>query len=248
MALKLDLEKQFLIYKSQKNRLCFFSIAQLEEAVYPVSQLQNPLNRDNPMTLAIVQNQTRTAFFTVNSKKVAAEYWDDVNRKKIPNKNWTPEMTEFANQKIQEIPAPAFIFKFNTFGWIFMAAILGVFVYLIYDSVKPAAPMPAEYVSMEKAPQAGDVYFGRFEAYSNSDNKIPSGVGFGWFKITNVDGDTYSISKSTEISKSYKPKEQMNSTYFESNATPAKITEHAGSMLNLKSTDGTTEIYFTDKK
>ena len=226
----------------------FISVAKLEEAVFPANQLQNPVNIDNPMTLAIVRTQSRTAIFTVNSKKAAGEYWDDIDRKIIPNKNWTPEMKDFANQKIQETPAPAFVFKFTIVGWVFLAVILSLFAYLVYDSVKPEASMPAEYVSMEKAPQTGDIYFGRFEAYPDSNNKIPSEVGFGWFKITNVEGDTYTISKSTEISKAHKPKEQMNNATFESSGTPAKITEHEGFMLNLKSTDGKMEIYFTDKK
>ncbi len=46
----------------------FFSINKFEEAVYPANQLQNPLNKDNPMTLRILRTQSRNAFFTVNSK------------------------------------------------------------------------------------------------------------------------------------------------------------------------------------
>lgn len=226
----------------------FFWVSQLKEAFYPANHLQNPVKKDNPMTVNIIRTQSRTAFFTINSKKSFTEYWDTIDQKKIPKKLWTSEMKDFSNQKIQETPAPSFMFKFTIVGWIFTAAIIGFFVYLIYDSVKPDAPKSAKYISMEKAPQAGDIYFGRFEAFTKPGDRIASDVGFGWFKISQVNGDTYTISKSKEMSDGYKAKEQLNNTEFETNGTPAKITEQAGYMLNLKATDGKMEIYFTDKK
>ena len=226
----------------------FFSIHKFEEAVYPANQLQNPLNKDNPMTLRILRTQSRNAFFTVNSKKSAAEYWGNVDQKTLPKNMWTDEMKAFADQKIRETSAPSFVFKLSIIGWIFTAAVIGLFGYLVYDSFKPDAPLPAEYLAMEKKPQTGDIYFGRYETFSEPNAPRASDIGFGWFKINNVEGDTYNISKSTEISKFHKPKEQMNSIDFEASSIPVKITEQAGYMLNLKSTDDKMEIYLSDKK
>lgn len=226
----------------------FFSISRLEEGAFHANELQNPQNKENPMVLGIYRTQSRTAFFTVRSKKVVAEFWDDVTRKKIPTKLWSSEMKAFAQQKINSTPKPSFIFKFTIVGWLFVAAIVCFFGYLVYDSIKPDAPKPATYISMEQAPQVGDIYFGRYEAFKQAGDRIASNLGFGWFKIINVQGDVYTLAKSTEISISYKPKEQMNNTSFETTGTTATITEHAGYMLNLKAEDGKMEIYLTDKK
>ena len=226
----------------------FFSISKLEEGTFHANQLQNPQNKQNPMVLGIYRTQARTAFFTIHSKKVVAEFWDDVTQKKIPAKLWSSEMKAFAQQKISITPKPSFIFKFTIVGWIFVAAIVAFFGYLVYDSIKPDAPKPATYISMEQAPQVGDIYFGRYEAYKQAGDRIASDVGFGWFKIINVQGAVYTLAKSTEISNGYKPKEQMNNNSFKTTGTTATITEHAGYMLNLKAEDGKMEIYLTDKK
>ena len=101
---------------------------------------------------------------------------------------------------------------------------------------------------MKKAPVEGDVYFGHFESFKNAGERIASNVGFGWFRVVKVEGDVYYIAKASEMSKNYKPKEQLNSADFEVENTSVKIIEQSGYMINLKAIDGKMEIYITDKK
>lgn len=81
---------------------------------------------------------------------------------------------------------------------------------------------------MEQTPVAGDIYFGRYEAYKETDERLASEVGFGWFKVVKVEGNVYHIAKSTQMNKTHKPKEELNNTDFETEGTPVKITEQAG--------------------
>lgn len=226
----------------------FFVVRRIEQAVHHIDGLQNPKNPQNRMTLGIYRQLTRTALFTVYSKKAYGEFWDDVERKKISNRSWTPEMKAFAKQKVAEAPKPPYIFKLTIVGWLFVALMLTAVVLSVYQEVKPPTPKSAEYVAMEKAPVAGDIYFGRYEAFQEAGERIASNIGFGWFKIVKAEGDVYYIAKSTEMSKSHKPKEELNSADFETEGTAVKITEQAGYMVNMKAIDGKLEIYLTDKK
>lgn len=119
-----------------------------------------------------------------------------------------------------------------------------VFGMLIYKSAKPPLPKSVETIAMEQKPAVGDIYFGHFESRQSKNDRI----GFGWFKVVKVEGDTYYIAKSTAMSKTSKPKEHMDSNSFEMEGIPVKITEQAGYMINLKSPDKGVEIYFTGKK
>ena len=226
----------------------FFLISKIEQAVHDTQGLENPKKADNPMVLGIYRTRSRTAFFTVYSKKAFGEFWDRKERKKIPNRLWTPEMSAFLKQKTATAPQPPFIFKFTLTGWIFVFFIFGLFGYIIYDSVKPSLPEPAEYVAMKQAPAEGDTYFGHYEAYKEAGSSISSGVGFGWFKVVKAEGNVYHIARAAEMSKGYKPKEHLNSTVFETESIPVTITEQQSYMINLKAVDGKTELYFTDKK
>lgn len=114
--------------------------------------------------------------------------------------------------------------------------------------LKSAPPQSAEFIAMEQTPVAGDIYFGRYEAYKETDERLASEVGFGWFKVVKVEGNVYHIAKSTQMNKTHKPKEELNNTDFETEGTPVKITEQAGYMINMKSTDDKMEIYITTKK
>lgn len=183
------------------------------------------------------------------SKKAFADFWDDVEKKKIARKLWTPEMKNLAERKIAEAPKAPFIFKLTIFGWIFLAGVIALFGMLIYESVKPAPEKPADLVAMEQTPKVGDVYFGHFEKRTDKNAVAGTNIGYGWFKVTKVDGDTYALAKSTEISNSYKPKEQLNSTDFETDAfTNLKLTENTGYSTRFKSTDELTELNLTHKK
>jgi len=227
----------------------FFTIQKIEQAAHHTDQLQNPKNPGNPMVLGIYRNKVSTIVYTVYTKKTFGEYWDKVENKKISKRLWTPEMKEFYQQKALEAPKPPFIYKITIVGWLFLLFFIGLFGYLIYDSVKPPLPKSAEYVAMETAPAEGDIYFGRYEIYKDKGNPIGMEGRFGWFKVFKVDGDTYQLVTSTEMSRGHQPKEQMNSTDFEAEAMPAvKVVEQTGYNIRFKSDDGLTEIYITDKK
>ena len=226
----------------------FFVINKIEQAVHPTDGLDNPKNPANPMVLGIYRTQSRTALFTVYSKKAYGEFWDDQERKKITRRYWTSEMKAFARKKITGAPKPPFIFKLTIVGWIFVAIMIFTMGLIVYQEVKPPAPKSAEYVAMEQNPVVGDIYLGRYEAFKEAGDRIASGLGFGWFKVIKVEGDVYHMAKSTEMSKNHKPKEELNSTDFETEGTPVKITEQAGYMINMKGIDDKMEIYLTEKK
>ncbi len=226
----------------------FFLFSKIEQEAHYTEGLENPRNSSNPMVFGIYRTRSRTAFFTVYSKKAFGEFWDDTARKKIPTRLWTAEMKTFAKQKITTAPQPPFIFKFTFIGWIFVFLIFGLFGYIIYDSVKPSLPESAEYVAMKQAPAEGDIYFGHYEAYKEAGSRISTSIGFGWFKVVSVKGNIFYISRSTQMNKGYKPKEELNSITFEAESIPVTITEQQSYMINLKSADGKTELYFTDKK
>ncbi|PVH23905.1 hypothetical protein [Sphingobacterium corticibacter] len=225
-----------------------FVINKLELAAYDINDIQNPKNPSNPMVMGLYRTQSKTALFTVHSKKAFAEFWDNTERKKIARRLWTPEMKAFASQKIAQAPKPASIFKLTIVGWLFVALVVTAFGLIAYQAVKPPVPKSAESVAMEQKPVVGDLYFGRFEAFKEPSDHIASGMGFGWFKVIDVDGDVYHIAKSTDMSITHKPKEALNSTDFESEGTPVKITEQASYLITMKSVDGKMEISITDKQ
>ncbi len=226
----------------------FFAISTIEQAAHDTNGMQNPKNPENLMVLSVCRQLTRTALFSVYSKKAFGEYWDNTERKRIARRSWTPEMKAFAKQKIAEAPKPPYIFKVTVIGWIFVLLMITAMGLIIYEEVKPPVPKSAEYVAMEKAPVAGDIYFGHYEAYKEAGERIPSDIGFGWFKVLKVEGDTYTVAKSVEMSKGHKPKEELNSTEFEDEGTTVKITEQAGYMIMMKATDAMMEISISDKK
>lgn len=227
----------------------FFIIHKIEQAVHHTDKLQNPKNPGNPMVLGVYRQRTSTAVVIIYSKQAFAEFWDDTEQKKIARRLWTPEMKAFAKQKTAEAPKPPYIFKMTIVGWIFVLFFIGFFAYLTYYSLKPPLPKPAEYVEMEKAPAEGDIYFGRYEIYKEKGNPLGMEGRFGWFKVLKVDGDVYHIAKSTEMNRSHKPKEQLNSTDFETESmSPVKLKEQTGYNIRFLSDDGLTEIYITDKK
>ncbi|MGJ1430794.1 hypothetical protein ACR79M_04375 [Sphingobacterium spiritivorum] len=226
----------------------FFVITKIEQGSYENDKLQNPKNLGNPMVLVVFRQLTRTAIFSAHSKKAFGEFYDKVTQKKIASRSWTPEMKSFANQKIVHAPKPPFIFKLTILGWIFIMLVITTFALIIYQEVKPPLPKSAEYVAMEQVPVTGNIYFGHYEAFKESGDRIASDIGFGWFKVVKVEGETYYIAKSMQMNKTHKPKEELNSTDFESDGTATTITEQAGYMINMKAVDGKMEIYITDKK
>ena len=227
----------------------FFSIRKIEQGTYYNDKLQNPKNSDNPMVLVVFRQLTRTALFSIHSKKAYGEFWDKTAQKKIARRMWTSDMKAFVQQKTTEAPKPPYIFKITVVGWLFILLTVAAIGLIIYEEVKPPAPKSIEYVAMEKAPVVGDIFFGHYEIYKEKGNPLGAEIGFGWFKITKVDGNNFYLSKSTEMSKTSKPKEQMNHTDFETGDLPVvKLSEQTGYNIRFKSVDGLTEIYITDKK
>ena len=127
--------------------------------------------------------------------------------------------------------------------------LIAVFGFIAYDSVKPPLPQPAEYTAMEQAPAVGDIYFGHYEQYREKGTPVGAKIGFGWFKVTKVEGNDYYLALSTQMSKTYLPKEELNSADFETENLPAvQVSEQTGYNLRFKSADELTEVYITDKK
>ncbi|PJR04249.1 hypothetical protein [Avrilella dinanensis] len=227
----------------------FFVINKIEQGVHRNEKLQNPKNPGNPMILGVYRQLTRTALFSVHSKKAYGEFWDEVTQKKIARRFWTPEMKAFANQKVAEAAKPPFIFKLTIVGWIFVLLMMTAMGLIVYQEMKPPIPKPAEYVAMEQAPVEGDIYFGKYEIYKEKGTPIGAEIRFGWFKVLKVDGDVYHIAKSTEMNRGHKPKEQLNSVDFETESMPlVKLKEQTGYNIRFVSDDDLTEIYITDKK
>ena len=226
----------------------FFVIDKVEQSTHRSDSLQNPKKPTNPMVLAVYRQLTRTALFSAYSNKAFGEYWDDIEQKAIARRHWTPEMKAFANLHVAAAPKPPYLFKVTIIGWLFILIMIGTLGLIIYQEVKPPAPKSAEYVAMEQRPEAGDIYFGHYEAYDEAEQRVASAVGFGWFKVLNVTGDTYYIAKSTQMSKNHQPKEALNSSAFEETGIAMEITEQSGYMMTMKSADGKMEIAITDKK
>lgn len=227
----------------------FFSISKIEQATHHTDKLQNPKNPGNPMVLGIYRSDVRTVIYYIYTKKTFGEYWDTIEHKKIPKRLWTPEMKAFYKEKALETPKPPYFYKITIFGWIFLLLMLAVLGMVVYDAVKPPLPKPDTYVAMEQAPAEDDIYFGKYEIYKEKGNPLGAEIRFGWFKVLKVESHVYHIAKSTEMNSGHKPKEQLNSTDFETESMPpVKLTEQTGYNIRFLSDDGLTEIYITDKK
>lgn len=225
----------------------FIRVSTIPQAAHPADGLQNPKNPGHPMALRLYRTHSAMAIVSVYSKKVFSEYWDDTENKKIPNRLWTTEMKAFAAQKMAEVPKAPYFIKITVLGWIFVLLIVASIGYSGYKSLNPKTVASSGYAAMVAPPVAGDIYFGHFEAYNKADEQIPSGLGYGWFKVVKVEGDIYHIAKSTEMSKSSQPKNQLNNTHFEEGTTASKSIGE-GYIKRFKAVDGSVEFYFMEKK
>lgn len=227
----------------------FFRISKIEQALHHADGLQNPKNTHGPMVLGIYRTKAQTIICSVYSKRTFGEFWDNKEQKKIARRHWTPQMKAYEKQKAMEAPKPPFIFKFTVVGWLFLLLFIGITGHLIYDSVKPPLPKSEKTIAMEQVPMANDIYFGRYELYKERGTPLGMIGGFGWFKVLKVEGELYHIAKSIEMSKSFKPEEQLNSTEFElESLPPVKLLEQSGYHIRFESDDRLTEIHITNKK
>lgn len=226
----------------------FFSIQHHEEAAFSAEQFNNPVNPGNPMVLAFMRTYTNTAFFSAGSKDTAAFYIDTLTNKRIAKKYWTNEMQAFEREKEAKVPAAAYRFKVNFFGYVMLLFFVGFFAYLTYDSfLKPVnqeaiAPRP-----LELPIEANDVYFGRFEQYKEGERVAIKG-GFGWFKILENTNGNLKVAMSKEMKTHHQDPTTMNSTDFEEKGIEMKIDEQVSYNIRLKSNDGLMQFHFTDKK
>lgn len=212
--------------------------------------LDNPVKAGSPMALAFYQQESRMAFFVSMNKRVWAEYREASTGRLIPKRKWTPEMNQFAREELAKIPPQKGVFKLTVFGWLFFLFAFGLLGYLLYEGIQAPAKQEAFQQKMtEKATVAeGDIYFGRYRVYKEKGSVLGSQGGFGWFKVTEIENGVYHIAKSVEISKTAKPKEQMNSTDFESETAAVKAKELEAYTKQFISDDGLTEFNFNEQK
>ncbi|SDD27145.1 hypothetical protein [Niabella drilacis] len=227
----------------------FFLVQRYEVSQFSAGHLQNPQTPEQRMTLSFVRTRMRMAICTVHSRKAAGDFWDVTTNNKVPRRLWTPEMKAFYQSRYNEVPKPPFVFKLTVLGWILSLLVAAFFGFIIYNSAKPPFPKPVQAVAMAKAPAVGAIYFGHYEKYKEKGTPIGSEIGYGWFIIKKVTDDDFYLAKSTGMSKSFKAKEQLESTRFETETLPPlKLSEQTGYNIRFKSTDGLTEVYITDKK
>ena len=218
-------------------------------AVHQATGIANPENPNAPLMLNIFRTHSNAGIYKVYSKKAFGEYYSEGSKKSISRRKWTPEMKAFLQEKLAVTPKAPYIFKVTIVGWIVVLILIGIFAMIAYQEAQPPAAKPASYVAMENKLQVGDVFFGNVEIHKQKGNPVGTKVSFGWFKVTDIKGDDYFLSPSTEVSNHAQPKESMNSTDFEQQSLPAiKITEQTGYNLRFKSSDGLIDAYFTDKK
>ncbi len=226
----------------------FFILDKIEQASYHSDRLQHPEAHKGAMVLYLYRNYMRTAICKVYSKKPYGEFWDQESKKKIARRHWTKEMQDFCAQKLQEAPAAPFIFRFTLLGWLFLLLVIATFGLIVYDGVKPPLPKTAAWTAMEAKPQVGDVYFGHFETYKEAGTALGAKIGFGWFKVEAIDGALYTIVKSKEMTKVWRPKAELDSVNFEDRGMDLHLLEQTGYTIRFKSPDQRTELYITDKK
>lgn len=214
------------------------------------THLENPRNPGSPMMLNLFQRESRMAFAVSKNKKLFTEYLEPPAGTHIPKRKWSPQMEAFAREELAKMPLQKGGFRLTVFGWVFFLFAFGLLGYIVYQgSQEPAKQAAYQQEMAEKATLAeGDIYFGRYRIYKEKGNMLGSEGGFGWFKVVKIENDTYFVARSTEISDTAKPKEQMNSTDFEQETTPVKAKELEAYSKQLLSEDGLTEFNFSEKK
>src|SRR5690606_36994237 len=172
------------------------------------THLDNPRNPDNAMVLNLFQRESRTAFFVSTTKKVYPQYLEIPAGKVIAKRRWTAQMSAFAQEEQDKLPLQKGGFRLTVFGWIFFLGAFALLGYLVYDGMvaAPQRTVQFEQQQTEKATVSeGDIYLGRIEVYKEKGNPLGMVGEFGCFKVVNVEGDTYHIAKSSEMSKTAKP-------------------------------------------
>ena len=214
------------------------------------SHLENPKNTDTPMVLNLFQRETGTAFWSVYNKKVFPQFLETQYGKAIPKRKWTDKMKAFAQSEIEKMPPQKGRIKVTIFGWLLLLFAFGTMGYLAYEGLQ--APGKAakfqQRIAEASTVHEGDIYMGRIGVYKEKGNPLGMKGAFGFFKVVKINGDTYQIARSVEMSKTAKPKEQLNSINFEQETIAVKAKELAAYQKSFVSQDGLVEIYFSEKK
>src|SRR5690606_2195377 len=225
-------------------------ISKIDVKQVDASHLENPKSADNPMVLSLYQQESRMAFFVSTHKKVLTEYLQVPNGSRIPKRKWSAVMDDFAQAELAKTPPQKGSFRLTVVGWVFFLFAFGLLGYIVYDGVRAPAREEAyqQRMTEEAKVAVGDIYFGTYRAYKEKGNMLGSEGGFGWFKVVEIENDTYYIAKSNEISKTAKPKEQMNSTDFEVETNAVKAKELEAYTKQFISEDGLLEFNLNEKR
>lgn len=229
----------------------WFRIRQLPVKLIDAAHLDNPKHPETPMVLTLYQMESSTFAFVQTSKKVFPLYQEGAMGKTIAKRRWTPEMKALASEELKNLPPQQGGFRFTVLGWIFAFFFVGLFGYILYDSLI-ASPQRAKVAAEHREALAklhpGDVYMGRIEVYKEKGNPVGMQGAFGCFKVLEVQGNTYHIVQSKEMSKTAKPLAELNSVDFEDQAFVVEGKEIEAYYKTFVSADGLTEISFTEKK
>ncbi|PRD45480.1 hypothetical protein [Sphingobacterium haloxyli] len=214
------------------------------------NQLENPKNLGTPMVLDLFQRETGTAFWIVKNKKVFTRFLEIPSGKTIPKRKWTDKMKTFAQSEMEKISPQKGRIKVTIFGWLLLLFAFGTLGYVAYEGLQAPGKAAKFQQRMAEASTVheGDIYMGRIGVYKEKGNSLGMEGGFGFFKVVKINGDTYQIAKSVEMSKTAKPKEQLNSTDFEQETFAVKAKELEAYQKSFVSEDGLVEIYFSEKK
>ena len=214
------------------------------------SHLENSINPGTPIMLDLFQRETRTAFWTVKNKKVLSQFLESTTGKIVPKSKWTDKMKDFAQSETEKLLPQKGSIKITIVGWLFLLLAFGTLGYLVYEGMQ--APEKAEKfqqkMTEEAAVHEGDIYMGRIEVYKEKGNPLGMDGNFGFFKVVKIEGNSYHITKSVEMSKTAKPKEQLNSTDFEQNTIDVKAKSLEAYHKTFVSEDGLVEITLSEKK
>lgn len=226
----------------------WFRISDIIIARIKAAHLQHPEKAEGSMILELFQRESRSALHVYTAKKVFPQYRDTASGKRIPRREWTAGMREFAQDAIQDLPPRQTLRRITVFGWLFILLAAASISYAVYETLSLPAQKQAyrEKLAEKSVVSPGEVFFGNYREYKEKGNMLGSKGGFGWFKVVRIEADTYYIAKSTDLSSNAKPKTQMDSTEFEAQAQPVKARELSAYNKRFVSEDGLTEFNFND--
>jgi hypothetical protein len=214
------------------------------------THLENPVTPGSPMELGLFQRESRSVIHVYKPNKIFPMYYETPGGGRIPMQKWSYQMREFAQERISRLPPQKAVRRLTVFGWLLFLFGFSLIGYAVYETVNLPAQKEAYKQKMEALAivHTGDVYFGRYRIYKEKGNFAGSEGGFGWFKVMNIENDTYHIAKSVEISKTAKPKEEMNSSDFEQETKAVKAKDLGAYTKQFLSDDGLIEFNLDRKK